>query len=165
MSPRLGLQKYTISHQDIVMKRYSGSLHHIMYKDGYDMMPLVITASRLARMLSERRVTSAWSRVEESTMDTHSVVCWARRRALHRERPRRCRCKEHHLLNLIITGTSRRPPYRQRDVGRGECKLIRCCSDESEITTSRDHTSAVAVAVAATAVTVTVHRGAQEHGW
>lgn len=53
-------------------------------------------------------------------MDTHSVVCWARRTALRRETPRRCRCQAHHLPGLIVTGTSHRPPYRERGVQEGE---------------------------------------------
>lgn len=52
-------------------------------------------------------------------MDTHSVVCWAHCRALHRERPRRYRCQEHHLPDPIVTGTSRHPPYREKGVGGG----------------------------------------------
>lgn len=50
-------------------------------------------------------------------MDTHSVVCWAHRTVPHRGTTRRYRCREHHRPDLIITGTSRRPPYRERGVG------------------------------------------------
>lgn len=85
-------------------------------------------------------------------MDTHSVVCWARRRALHREISRRYRCQEHHLPDLMgVTGTSRRPPYRERGVGRGEWERerrpIRCCIVVSEMQASHDHTTAAAAAV------------------
>lgn len=55
----------------------------------------------------------------ESTMDTHPVVCWARRTALRRETPRRYRCRVHHLPGLTAAGTSRRPPYRERGVQEG----------------------------------------------
>lgn len=87
-------------------------------------------------------------------MDTHSVVCWARRRALHREISRRYRCQEHHLPDLIVTGTSRRPPYRERGVGRGEWERerrpIRCCIVVSETQASHDHTTTAAAAAAVT---------------
>lgn len=52
-------------------------------------------------------------------MDTHFVVCWAHRRTPHRETPLRYRCREHHLPDLTVTGTSRRPPYREQGVRGG----------------------------------------------
>lgn len=79
-------------------------------------------------------------------MDTHPVVCWA----LHREIPRRYRCQEHYLPDLIATGISRRPPYRERGVGRGEWERERrpivCCIVVSEMQRSHDHTTAAAAA-------------------
>lgn len=88
-------------------------------------------------------------------MDTHSLVCRGRRKALHREIPRRCRCQEHHLPGRIVTGTSRRPPYRERDVGRGEWERERrpmyCCIVVLERQASHDHTTAAAA--------VTMHGG------
>lgn len=90
-------------------------------------------------------------------MDTHSLVCRERRKALHREIPRRCRCQEHHLPDRIVTGTSRRPPYRERDVGRGEWERERRpmyrCIVVSEMQASHDHTTAAAAAA------VTMHGG------
>lgn len=50
-------------------------------------------------------------------MEGNSVVCWAHRTVPHRGTTRRYRCREHHRPDLIITGTSRRPPYRERGVG------------------------------------------------
>lgn len=81
-------------------------------------------------------------------MDTHSLVCRGRCKALRREISRRCRCQEHHLPDLIVTGTSRRPPYRERDVGRGEWERehrpMYCCIVVSEMQASHDHTTAAA---------------------
>lgn len=53
-------------------------------------------------------------------MDTHCVVCWVRRTALHQEKPRRYRWQEHHLPSLTRGETSLRPPYRERGVEGGE---------------------------------------------
>lgn len=89
-------------------------------------------------------------------MDTHSVVCWAHRTVPHRGTTRRYRCREHHRPDLIITGTSRRPPYRERGVGiRGEkaerdCRPIRCCIVVSEMQASHDHTTTTTTAAAVT---------------
>lgn len=71
-------------------------------------------------------------------MDTHSVVCWARRMAPHREIPPRYRCQEHHLPGLIVTGTSRRPPYLKRGVGGGvgvgDQTVPYCCVGNAGVT-------------------------------
>lgn len=133
------------------IKTSSGSLQYALHKHSPDRM-VHSWARRLTRMPCQWRLM--WARLieagGESTMDTHSVACWAHRRALRRETPRRYHCQEHHLPDLIVTGTSRRPPYREPGVGGSECRPIRCCIVVSEMQASHDHTTAAPAAAAVT---------------
>ena len=49
-------------------------------------------------------------------MDTHFVVYLANHKEVHQGTLHRYRCQEHHLQDLTVTGTSRRPPYRKQGV-------------------------------------------------
>lgn len=87
-------------------------------------------------------------------MDTHFVVYWVDRREARLETLRRCRCQEHHLRDLTVTGTSRRPPYREKGVGeydRATQWSPYCCVGVrivSEMLASHDHTFDAAAACA-----------------
>lgn len=66
-------------------------------------------------------------------MDTHFVVYLVNHREPSPVTLRRYRRQEHHLQDLLVTGTSHRPPYREqrrgrsRTVQRNDMERLYCC--------------------------------------